>query len=88
METNKEIRLRLRFLKNVDGNIDEIRQKFINHKKVISPDFFMKIRDNYIQFTISGEKHQYWSPHLSIVLEEMEGNEKNASHIRGLFIPA
>jgi hypothetical protein len=88
MKTNKEIRLSLRILKNVDENIDVIKQKFINHRKVISPDFFMKIRDNYIQFTISGEKHQYWSPHLSIVLEEMEGNEKNATHIKGLFGPA
>jgi hypothetical protein len=39
MKTNKEIRLRLRFLKNVDENIDVIKQKFINHRKVISPDF-------------------------------------------------
>jgi hypothetical protein len=88
MDTENEIRLRLRFFKDVEGNIDVIRQKFIDHKKLISPDFFMKIRDNYIQFTIKGVKQQYWSPHLSIVLEEMEGNEKNATHIRGLFGPA
>ena len=85
METDNEIRLRLRFFKDIEENIDVVRQKFIDYRKVISTDFYIKIRENYIQFTISGEKQQYWSPHLSIVLEEMEGNEKNATHIRGLF---
>ena len=88
METDNEIRLRLRFFKDIEENIDVVRQKFIDYRKVISTDFYIKIRENYIQFTISGEKQQYWSPHLSIVLEEMEGNEKNATHIRGLFGPA
>lgn len=88
MDTTNEIRLRLRFFKDVQENIDVIRQKFIDYRKVISSDFYIKIRENYIQFTISGEKQHYWSPHLTIVLEEMEGNEKNATHIRGLFGPA
>lgn len=88
METDNKIRLRLRFFKDIEENIDVVRQKFIDYRKVISTDFYIKIRENYIQFTISGEKQQYWSPHLSIVLEEMEGNEKNATHIRGLFGPA
>ena len=47
----------------------------------------MKVRNNHIQFTFSAEKRHYWSPHLSIELEEKEGNEKNATHIRGLFGP-
>jgi hypothetical protein len=47
----------------------------------------MKVRNNHVQFTFSREKRQYWSPHLSIELEEKEGNEKNATHIRGLFGP-
>ncbi|WP_264522370.1 hypothetical protein [Flavobacterium sp. N1994] len=88
METEKNIRLRLRFYKDVEENVSVIRDKFVNYRKNLSPDFVMKIRNYHIQFTMAGEKHEYWSPHLSVELEEKEGNEKNATHIRGLFGPA
>lgn len=88
MNTENSIRLRLRFYKDIDENIELVRQKFVDYSKVISPDFLMKIRNNHIQFTIRGEKQRYWSPYLSVELEEKEGNEKNATHIRGLFGPA
>jgi hypothetical protein len=88
METDNEIRLRLRFFKDVEENIDVVRQKFVDYAKNLPSGFLIKIRPNHIQFTIQGEKQKYWSPHLSIELEEMEGNEKNATHIRGLFGPA
>lgn len=88
MHAENSIRLRLRFYKDIDENIEVVRQKFVNYSKEISPDFLMKIRNNHIQFTIKGEKQRYWSPHLSVELEEKEGNEKNATHIRGLFGPA
>ncbi|MGL2963143.1 hypothetical protein ACSVH2_04900 [Flavobacterium sp. RSB2_4_14] len=88
METDNEIRLRLRFFKDVEENIDVVRQKFVDYAKNLPSGFLIKIRPNHIQFTIQGEKQKYWSPHLSIELEEKEGNEKNATHIRGLFGPA
>ena len=88
METHNDIRLRPRFYKDIDENIDIVRQKFIDYAKHLSPEFLMKIRSNHIQFTIRGEKQKYWSPHLSIELEEKEGNEKTSTHIRGLFGPA
>ena len=88
MDTENSIALRLRFYKDVEENIDVVRQKFIDHSNVISPDILMKIRNYHIQFTIRGEKQRYWSPHLSIELEEKEGSEKTATHIRGLFGPA
>lgn len=88
MNTENSIRLRLRFYKDIDENIEVVRQKFVDYSKVISPDFLMKIRNNHIQFTIRGEKQRYWSPYLSVELEEKEGNEKKATHIRGLFGPA
>ncbi len=88
MNTENSIRLRLRFYKDIDENIEVVRQKFVNYSKEISPDFLMKIRNNHVQFTIKGEKQRYWSPHLSVELEEKEGNEKNATHVRGLFGPA
>jgi hypothetical protein len=88
METHNDIRLRPRFYKDIDENIDLVRQKFVTYAKQVPPGFLIKIRPNHIQFTIQGEKQYYWSPHLSIELEEKEGNEKNATHIRGLFGPA
>ena len=88
METHDDIRLRPRFYKDIDENIETVRQKFIDYTKHVSPGLLMKIRNNHIQFTIQGAKQRYWSPHLSIELEEKEGNEKNATHIRGLFGPS
>lgn len=88
MESHNDIRLRPRFYKDIDENIESVRQKFIDYSKNMTPGFLIKIRPNHIQFTIQGEKQKYWSPHLSIELEEKEGNEKNATHIRCLFGPA
>jgi hypothetical protein len=88
MDTQQEVRLRPRFFKDIDQNIAIVREKFVNYRqKNQSTDFLMKVRNNHIQFTFSAEKRRYWSPHLSIELEEKEGNEKNATHIRGLFGP-
>lgn len=88
MDTQQEVRLRPRFFKDVDQNIAVVREKFVTYRqKNQSTDFLMKVRNNHIQFTFSVEKRRYWSPHLSIELEEKEGNEKNATHIRGLFGP-
>ncbi|TBX65380.1 hypothetical protein EZL74_12240 [Flavobacterium silvisoli] len=88
METHNDIRLRPRFYRDIDEDIDTVRQKFIEYAKHVPPGFLIKIRPNHIQFSIQGEKQKYWSPHLSIELEEKIGNEKNATHIRGLFGPA
>lgn len=88
METHNDIRLRPRFYKDIDENINVVRQKFIDYAQKVSPDFMMKIRNNHIQFTIRGDKQKYWSPYLSIELEEKEENSKKSTHIRGLFGPA
>lgn len=88
MDTHHDLRLRPRFYKDLERNIAEVRDKFVNYRqKNQSTDFLMKVRNNHIQFTFSVEKRHYWSPHLSIELEEKEGNEKNETHIRGLFGP-
>ncbi|MFY8096947.1 MAG: hypothetical protein ACOVMH_03945 [Flavobacterium sp.] len=88
MEAQNDIRLRLRFYKNVSESKESVRAKFEAYKKVMSTDFLMKIRGNHIQFTVSGEKHRYWSPHLTIELEDLDGSDKQGTHIRGLFGPA
>nr|WP_298657621.1 hypothetical protein [uncultured Flavobacterium sp.] len=88
MESQSDIRLRLRFYKDINENIEVVRAKFIAYKKIKSTDYLMKIRGNHIQFTVSGDKHQYWSPHLTVELEELENSNGQATHIRGLFGPA
>ncbi|MGR3789392.1 hypothetical protein ACUXZJ_00490 [Flavobacterium sp. TN-1] len=88
METENTINLRLRFYKDIDETVEGVRQKFIDYKSQISPDYVMKIRRNHIQFTIGGLKQRYWSPYLTIELEEKEGSNGQATHLRGLFGPA
>lgn len=88
MNTEESISLRLRFYKDVNETVDVVRQKFIDYKPKLSGDYQMKIRRNHIQFTVVGDKQRYWSPYLSIELEEKEGSNGRATHIRGLFGPA
>lgn len=84
MDTNNEIRLRLRFYKDCNENIDSLLQKFNRFALTNSPDFILKIKDNHIWINIKGDKKAYWSPHLHL---EMETKGENQTHIRGLFGP-
>ena len=84
MDTNNEIRLRLRFYKEVNQDIDSLRQKFIHFTTTNSPDFILKIKEYHIWINIKGSKKAYWSPHLHL---EMESKGENQTHIRGLFGP-
>lgn len=88
MNNNESIALRLRFYKDIDETVDTVRQKFIDYKNHLPNDYLMKIRKNYIQFTVVGEKQRYWSPYLTIELEEKEGSQGKATHLKGLFGPA
>ena len=84
MDTNSDIRLRLRFYKDVPENIELIRQKFENYKVNWNEDCLLKIKHNHIWMNIPEDKREYWSPHLHLELEPKENNE---THIRGLFDP-
>lgn len=84
MDANNEIRLRLRFYKDVNENIDVVRQKFEDYKVNCSEDCHLKIKHNHIWMNIPETKREYWSPHLHLELEPKENNE---THIRGLFGP-
>nr|WP_315251009.1 hypothetical protein [uncultured Flavobacterium sp.] len=84
MDANNEIRLRLRFYKGVNQNIDSLRQKFIEFTATKSPDYLLKIKEYHIWINIKGPKKAYWSPHLHL---EMEPKGENQTHIRGLFGP-
>lgn len=84
MNPKNEIRLRLRFYKEVNQNIDSLRQKFIQFTTTHSPDYILKIKEYHIWINIKGDKKAYWSPHLHL---EMESKGENQTHIRGLFGP-
>jgi hypothetical protein len=84
MNSSNEIRLRLRFYKDVAENADVLRQKFAHQTTIKNPDYFLKIRGYHIWFNIKGTKKTYYSPHLHI---ELEPKGESETHIRGLFGP-
>ena len=84
MDANHEIRLRLRFYKDVNETIAVIKKKFEDYEIKTSEDYFLKIKENHIWLNIAGSKKEYWSPHLHL---ELESKSENETHIRGLFGP-
>lgn len=84
MDINNEIRLRLRFHKDIPENADVLRQKFANYTQIKSNDFFVKIRGYHIWLNLKGPQKKYYSPHLHLELEPISPTETN---IRGLFGP-
>ena len=84
MDANNEIRLRLRFYKDISQNIESIREKFENYKSNSKEHCSIKINHNHIWMNIPQTKRHYWSPHLHLELESKNANE---THIRGLFGP-
>lgn len=84
MDTEHEIRLRLRFYKDVDASVSELQEKFREHRDSLPEDYVVKVNDEHIWFHFKGAKKHYWSPHLHL---ELESKEDNTTHIRGLFGP-
>ena len=84
MDANNEIRLRLRFYKDVEETVDAVRQKFENYKNNGNEDCNIKIKHTHIWMNIPEGKREYWSPHLHL---ELEPKDNSGTHIRGLFGP-
>ena len=84
MDATNEIRLRLRFYKDVEDNIESVREKFTVFKKNCTQDCTLKIKHNHIWMNMPDAKREYWSPHLHL---ELEKNENGGTHIRRLFGP-
>jgi hypothetical protein len=84
MDANHEIRLRLRFYKDVAENIDAVRAKFEKFKINCTQNCSIKIKHDHIWMNVAESKREYWSPHLHLELEPKENKE---THIRGLFGP-
>jgi hypothetical protein len=56
MDTNNEIRLHLRFYKEVNQDIDSLRQKFIEFSTTKSSDYILKIKEYHIWINSKGSK--------------------------------
>ena len=84
MDANNELRLRLRFYKDVSINSYTLLKKFEEYSKLTSDDYTVKTGGNHIWLYIKGLKKSYYSPHLHL---ELEAKNENETHIRGLFGP-
>ena len=84
MDTNNELRLRLRFYKDVIINTTVLSQKFADFAQSNQTDYAVKTRGTHIWISINGDKKSYYSPHLHL---ELEAKSENETHIRGLFGP-
>lgn len=84
METENEIKLRLRFYRDIPKNSTEILQKFKDHSIQKSDNFSIRNSENHIWLDIIASKRRYWTPHLHL---ELEPKGETETHIRGLFGP-
>ena len=84
METENEIKLRLRFYRDIPKNSTEILQKFKDHSIQKSDNFSIRNSENHIWLDIIASKRRYWTPHLHL---ELEPKGETDTHIRGLYGP-
>ena len=84
MNTNTTIRLRLRFYKDVEKNIENVHEIFEQSAKNYEGDFLIKVYENHIWFYVEESKKRIWSPHLHL---ELVPKSEKTTHIRGLFGP-
>jgi hypothetical protein len=84
MDTENEIRLRLRFSKNVATSTADLQEKFRKYRDSLPEDYFVKVHDEHIWLNFKGTQKHYWSPHLHL---ELEPNDDHSTTIRGLFGP-
>ena len=59
METNNEIRLRLRFYKDVPENIESVREKFEKFKINCTENCQLKIKHNHIWLNVPLSERKY-----------------------------
>ena len=84
MNTNTTIRLRLRFYKDVEKNIEDVHEIFEKSAKNNEGDFLIKVYENHIWFYVVASMKRIWSPHLHL---ELVPKSEKKTHIRGLFGP-
>ncbi|MBE0391507.1 hypothetical protein [Flavobacterium sp. PL002] len=84
MEVDNEIRLLLRFYKDVPEKTDLLLDKFKHFAQIKDDNYHIKVSGNHVWLHIIGVQKKYYSPHLHL---ELETPTENQTHIRGLFGP-
>jgi H+/Cl- antiporter ClcA len=84
MDANNEMRLLLRFYKDISENVERLKSKFEISSREKSNEYAIKIKGNHVWISIIGSAKRYWSPHLHL---ELEAKNEKETHIRGLFGP-
>lgn len=84
MDTHNEIRLRLRFYREIEEDIDRVLHKFNSYAANDHSDFNIKIQENHIWFYVVGTKKKYWSPHLHL---KFDRKSEKVTRAKGLFGP-
>ena len=84
MDTNTTLRLRLRFYKDVEKNIEDVHEIFEKSVKNNEGNYLIKVYENHIWFYVVESKKRIWSPHLHL---ELVPKSEKTTHIRGLFGP-
>ncbi len=81
----ERFQIRPRFEMSVNGSISVIQDLITSHQKEYSAMIKSSFLDQYISLRPADEDLHYWSPHLSLALDEMNDNE---TFIRGHFGPS
>lgn len=77
------LRIRPRFKQEVLLTQEEIKQKIKTHLQANPENWLGKIVDNHVILKVPPAKQHYWSPQLTLELEQHE----KSTIIRGLFGP-
>lgn len=84
MEVDNEVRLLLRFQKEIPQDASLLLHKFKEFSKAKNKQYYTKISRNHIWIHIIGPEKRYYSPHLHL---ELESPSENTTNIRGLYGP-
>lgn len=83
-QVNSDFHLRPRFKIEVAENASELLMKFERARNYLNPGYSYKMVGNHIVIDVKKEKSKYWSPQLTIEIEQRKPND---SVLNGLFGP-
>lgn len=81
----EKFQVRPRFELTFNGNIKDVQNAITNQKELLEITIKSSFSDQYISLRPADEDLHYWSPHLSLALDEMNEDE---TIIRGHFGPS
>lgn len=84
---SKEFKIRPRFVMYSHATVDDICSRYKVILKTKGTPFTGKVRQGYISIFPNEDHHHYWSPHLSVIVEQDEENS-DQTILRGLYGPS